>query len=821
MVQQRPELTREILWELYYLTREVRHLAALTGLELIGIDDVDALAPLLAPYLRQSPRDVWLRRAHGIIKLRQGNPREALPYLEDVTLLDGDLPGRFALAECHIALSHHVDLDAILGSLPLEPKDQARRWALMAQVEETFGHAPRSLADWRRAVVAEPENRANQYRLGQALVRSGEKEAAEVHLQRPATIGRRQRHLKMILSQIGPQHENDAVMYEAIAKLCLESRLLAEARAWYQETIRIDPTRITAQSALAQMPGPDSGGPLLKALPPRPMSTTTAMTSHVASLNRPGPRFNDVAGSAGLAYQYVNGATDDLFIVDTMGGGIGLIDYDNDGWLDIYLVNGCALPVGSQNPPGPNKLYHNLRDGTFEDVTNRAGVCGRGYGMGCAVGDFDDDGYDDIFITGFQNTLLYRNRGDGTFEDVTKRAGVHSFRWCTAAGFADLDGDRDLDLVVVAYVDADPVHPIPCNDVSRRRIHCTPGYYHAQSNHLFRNNGDGTFTDVSREAGLTIVDAPGLGLAIADLDQDGRLDLFVANDAAPNTLFRNLGGLRFEETAVVAGLAYNGEGHATASMGVVADDLDGDGLIDIFHTNLINEASTLARNLGGGRFADVTEQAGLLVPSRSVTGFGTVALDADNDGRLDLFAANGHVDDAPWQNRPMAEMPHFYQSISRPDGLSEVPPKSWGLILRGLLWVAVPPSETSTMTDGSTLWLYTAIGQLHCFATSPMPVTRSACGSVARPRHPCRSGARVTCRVENRTMVRWVTSGTGYLSAHDSRVWFGLGTSTSIDLLEVRWPSGLEQRWSNLDGDQVIEIREGQKPVMNMSLRRR
>jgi enediyne biosynthesis protein E4 len=823
-IQERPREAQALLWELFHLTRDPRHLAALTGLALTGIDDVGALESLRDRFLRESPTDVWLQRARGISLLRQGRPAEALPYLECANQLENDLNGRFALAECRIALSHTGDLDALLGPLPIRPDDQARRWLLMAQAEHTRGHEDQALANWRRSVAADPENRVSQYRLGQTLVRRGEHAAARPHLERAAVIAHRESQLRTLLSQIGPQHRDDAARYEAIAELCLEASRPAEARAWYEETIRVDPTRSTAQSALARLAGAAPCEPLPDSLPRRPLAlaltTAAPVPARTVSVIQPGPRFEDVSHPAGLAFQYNCGATADLFIADTMGGGVGVIDYDNDGWLDLYLVNGCTFPIDPQQPPAPNKLYRNLRNGTFEDVTERAGVGGRGYGMGCAVGDFDDDGHDDLFVTGFRNTLLYRNRGDGTFEDVTKRAGVHSSRWCTAAGFADLDGDRDLDLVVVAYVDADPNRPIPCRDSMGRRIHCTPSYFRAQFNHLFRNNGDGTFSDVTRDAGLELAEAPGLGLAIADLDGDGQLDLFVANDAAPNSLFRNLGRLRFEESGVAAGLAYDGEGHATASMGVVAEDLDGDGLIDIFHTNLINEASTLAHNLGAGCFADVTEHSGLMAPSRSVTGFGTVALDADNDGRLDLFAANGHVDDAPWRDRPMAELPHFYRSIG--DGRFE----------------QTNAAATGTYFTRPVVGRGAAVGDLDndgrldivvVHRDRPLAVLRNmtdashSLGVRLRGKISASTpvGARVTCRVGGRTMVRWVTAGTGYLSANDPRLWFGLGASQSVDRLEVRWPSGVEQKWSAISGNRILEILEGEEPVTRMSLPRR
>jgi hypothetical protein len=292
----------------------------------------------------------------------------------------------------------------------------------------------------------------------------------------------------------------------------------------------------------------------------------------------------------------------------------------------------------------------------------------------------------------------------------------------------------------------------------------------------------------------------------------------VANDAAPNSLFRNLGGLRFEEVGVASGLAYNGEGHATASMGVVAEDLDGDGLIDIFHTNLINEASTLARNLGGGFFVDVTEQSGLMTPSRSVTGFGAVALDADNDGRLDLFVANGHVDDKPWQNRPMAELPHFYRSIGegrfeRTDAGAVGAYFTRTVVGRG---AAVGDLDNDGRLDIVVVHRDAPLAVLRNTTDAGHSLGLRLRGTASTP-----VGARVTCRSGGRTMVRWCTSGVGYLSANDPRLWFGLGLSRSVNTLEIRWPSGAEQRWNDIAGDRILDIREGEEPVPLISFPRR
>ena len=470
-------------------------------------------------------------------------------------------------------------------------------------------------------------------------------------------------------------------------------------------------------------------------------------------------------------------------------------------------MNGCALPFDRQSPPRPNKLYHNRGGGTFEDVTERAGVGGRGYGMGCAVGDFDNDGHDDLFVTGLNQTVLYRNRGNGTFADVTAQAGVTSSRWTTAAGFGDLDGDGDLDLVVVTYVEADHEAVLECRDKFGKLIHCNPDRFPAQRDQLFRNNGNGTFTDVSRQAGIEVPEGRGLGLAIVDLDGDGRLDLFVANDGTANFLFRNRGGLQFEEIGLTAGVAYDGAGEPTGSMGVVAEDLNADGRIDLFHTNFINQSSSLRWNLGGCLFTDGTLAANLAAPSRSMTGFGTVALDVDNDGTLDLFVANGHTDDQPWFNTPMAQSPQLF--LGRERGRfelagSEVSPYfARPVVGRG---VAAGDLDNDGRVDLVVVHRDAPAAVLHNDTRGGHWLGLRLVGTRSG-RTPV--GARVTCHAGGRSRVRWLTSGTSYLSSSDPRLWFGLGSALKAERLEVRWPSGAVQTWSDVAADRILELREG------------
>jgi tetratricopeptide (TPR) repeat protein len=807
-LSQRNDEARAALWDLYRLTHDPRHLVTMSGLSAAEPDARDP-SPDLDRFLRHTPDDLLLRRAQGLRLLALGRPAEARPYLEAAAAAFDDPASRLGMAECRLLLGDTDGIADALGPEPERPADRARWWLLTGQAAELAGPAGEAVACWRKAVAADPGNRVAQYRLGQALARQGAAAEAKPHLDRAEEIRLRQVSLILALD-LYLRGGHGAEVAERLGALCHDLDLLPEARGWYEEATRVDPTRGQAQMALAKLAG--VGGPPVPApLLPRPAAAMASRPARPAlpapSRSGPaGPQFEDVAARCGIDFRYDSGATGDLFIGDTMGSGVALFDADNDGWLDVYLVNGCALPVDPDHPPAPNKLYRNKGDGTFEDVTVRAGVGGRGYGMGCAVGDYDGDGDEDLLVTGLGSTVLYRNKGDGTFEDVTVRAGVGSTRWTTAAAFADLDGDGDLDLVVVAYVKADPRRMVRCQDPLGHPIHCPPGQYPPEPDHLFRNNGDGTFTDVAREAGLDRGEGPGLGLAVADLDGDGRLDLYVANDATPNFLHRNLGGLKFEEVGTTAGVAYDGTGRATASMGVVADDLDGDGLIDLVHTNFVNESTTLLRNLGRGLFVDDTGRSGLAAPSREMTGFGAVGFDADNDGDVDLFFANGHVDDRSWEGRPMSQRPQLFVNQG---GWRFAPDPGAG-----------PYFERRVVGRGAAAGDLNNDGRVDLVVVhrdTPVAVllNRTQAGhwlglrmrGVKSGRNPV--GARVTYRVGGQTATRWVTTGTSYLAASDPRLCLGLGPALVVEHLEVRWPSGLVQSWSGLPGDRLLNLTEG------------
>jgi hypothetical protein len=528
------------------------------------------------------------------------------------------------------------------------------------------------------------------------------------------------------------------------------------------------------------------------------------------------PRFRDVAAEAGLTVPHFNAAEGRFRLVETMGSGVGLIDYDGDGWLDVFVAQGCPLPRDSEQRRYTARLYRNNRDGTFADVTEAAGVGFNGYGQGIAVGDYDGDGRDDLYVSAFGAGALYRNDGDGTFTDTTERAGVAGSGWGTSCAFADLDADGDLDLYVAHYL-ADTVDDqgrptVSCNALPGSLGYCPPLAFASEPDALYRNNGDGTFSDVSREAGVTIPAGNGLGVAIADWDDDGRLDLFVANDQTPNALFRNLGGLRFEEVATMWGLAYNESGSLRAGMGVAVGDYDADGRIDLLVTNFYEEGSTLYRNAAPGRFVVETSRARLLAPSRSKLGFGAGFLDVDNDGALDLFVANGHVNDVRPIGIPYAMAPQLFLGAGR-GRFAEMTPRAGPYFQAD--WLGRGAAFGDLDNDGDTDIVVSHLGRPPAVLlneTSPrgsfLRLTLHGPGSGRDA-----TGARVTVEAGGRTFVRMVTAGTSYLSASDRRILVGLGAADRVDRLTIRWPSGKTQTWSDLVAGQSLVINEGGDPV--------
>ncbi|MDR3618779.1 MAG: FG-GAP-like repeat-containing protein [Paludisphaera borealis] len=565
-----------------------------------------------------------------------------------------------------------------------------------------------------------------------------------------------------------------------------------------------------AEAVAAPRPPPSSSLlALLADLDRAPPSVATKTASDGREAGH-GVWFRDDAEASGLRFTFDSGAEPFHQLPEITSGGVGLLDYDGDGRLDVYLVQGGKFPPVPDAPAG-DRLFRNRGGGSFEDVSERSGVAAlaKGYGHGVTVGDYDGDGRPDLFLTRWRAYALFRNRGDGTFEDQTEAAGLGGDRgYPTSAAFADFDGDGDLDLYVCHYGVWDAEHPLLCPDPKHPGGYysCDPRLVPPEADHLFRNDA-GRFHDATRESGVTDPDGRGLGVVAADLDADGWVDLFVANDTTANYLFRNLGGMRFEEIGQSAGVASNANGGYQASMGVACGDLDGDGRIDLAVTNYYNESMTFYRSLGQSLFADHTAAVGLDVPTRMVLGFGTVFFDADDDGRLDLAATNGHVHDLR-PDVPFAMSSQLF--LGGPEGrLTDVSKTS------GDPWTTLRVGRSMAAGDldgdGRVDLIIVAhdqpVAYFHNQSKAGRSISLALVGGAGSNRDAV--GARVVVEAGGRRLYAQRISGGGFQSASDPRLHFGLGRAESADRVEIRWPSGRVDRIEDLRADADYVVHEG------------
>ena len=515
------------------------------------------------------------------------------------------------------------------------------------------------------------------------------------------------------------------------------------------------------------------------------------------------------AAAAGLDFVLRNGALGRKYQVETLPGGQGVMDFDGDGWPDLFCTNGASVPELTKSGPDYwNRLYRNNRDGTFSDVTAKAGLQGEGYGMGVAVGDCNNDGHEDLFVVGVHGNHLYRNNGNGTFTDVTREAGLLGPGslgrpvWSVAACWIDYDNDGRLDLFVSNYCDWAPgTDPICGGLEAQARAYCHPDKYHAEPMQLYHNNGDGTFTEITRKEGLPDLLGKGMGLAMADFAGDGHPGIFVANDNARNLLLRNR-GKGFEEVGLEAGVAFNGDGRNISGMGADFGDIDGDGRFDIVMTGLKNETYEVFLNQGKGEFEDGSAATGLLSLSRLWNGWGCGLVDLDNDGWLDLFVAGGGLDTGDAQpNRVFRNQSGRFVDVSAQVGAEFARPA----LHRGAVFADFD-------RDGRIDAAVTALN-----APIELWWNRSARENPARHwlqlrlmgRRSNRSaiGAEVRCRAGGRGQVRTVSSSVGYASSSDLTVHFGLGEATRA-AVEVRWPSGTMQTLGEVAADQRLNLTE-------------
>jgi len=539
------------------------------------------------------------------------------------------------------------------------------------------------------------------------------------------------------------------------------------------------------------------------------MSEKTCWPEAAAETSASGLRFMNGAHAAGLDFVLRNGATGRKYQVETVTGGLGVIDFDGDGWPDLFCVNGASLPgLTKTGPEYWNRLYRNNRDGTFSDVTVKAGLQGEGYGMGTAVGDYNNDGHEDIFVAGVHGNHLYRNNGNGTFTDVTREAGLDGPGslgrpvWSVAACWIDYDQDGRLDLFVSNYCDWTPGSDPICGGLDQQsHTYCHPDRYRAEPMQLYHNNGDGTFTEITAKQGLPDLLGKGMGLTIADFADDGRPGIFVANDNARNLLLRNR-GKGFEEIGIEAGVAFNGDGRNISGMGADFGDIDGDGRPDIVMTGLKNETYDVFMNQGKGLFDDGSAKTELLTLSRPLSGWGCGLVDLDNDGWLDLFVAGGGLDVQDAQpNRVFRNMNGHFVDAS-PDMGADF---AHAALHRGAVFADFDRDgridvAVTALNGPIELWWNRVAqqGPVPHWLQLRLTGTRSNRSAI---------GAVVHCKAGGRMQQRTVSSSVGYASSSDLTVHFGLGDAARA-WIEIRWPSGTVQTLGEIAVNQRMNVTE-------------
>jgi enediyne biosynthesis protein E4 len=792
----------------------IRVLKELSNLEMDRLP-YDGLKGALEKAGQLAPEDdrVWLGK--GRLASESGRWDEAREWLRRCGRGRDDAPVLVAWIELARGSGRPDEaLDAARqlgpGRLELEQRLELQAW-LHKQGGDTRAESS-ILEQWLRI---DPEATRALERLAELSQRAGQFDRVADLRRRKADVERALEAYRLLLWREQPIREVERL---ELARRAESAGRRPEARALYTWALLADPDSLPVREALGRLDRFNAERQADRALLDNPWPGAVVVAPpdrlDLGAGRLSGLSFTDDAEAAGLRFVYDNAQTPIHQLPEPFGGGLALLDYDGDGWLDVYCVQGGPFtPAAQLEPPSPNagdRLFHNRGDGNFDDVTDAAGISRfpRGHGHGVAVGDIDGDGHPDLFVTRWRSYALYRSKGDGTFEDVTTSAGLGGDRdWPTSAALADLDGDGDLDLYVCHYADWDIDNPRICRDsVNHNYLNCSPLGSPALPDHLFRNDA-GHFVDVTTEAGIVDHNGRGLGVIAADLDDDGRMDLFVANDSSANFLFRNIGGMRFEEVGHAAGVAGNASGAYQAGMGVTAGDLDGDGLIDLAVTNFYGESTTYYRNIGGGNFTDATASVGLAVASRRLLGFGVALFDADNDGQLDLASANGHVNDL----RP--NYPYLMPAqllVGGVDGrLTDVSDRAgapWTVprMGRGL---AVGDLDNDGRLDVLILAHNQPLAYLHNRTKGGRFLALRLVG-----RHSNRDavGAKVVVIAGSRRLSAQRIGGGSYQSASDSRFHFGLEQVDRIDTIEITWPSGSVDCHCALPADTGYLLYEGE-----------
>lgn len=802
---------------------------------------------------------IWLGNGQSLVELPQPARTADPVVVTDPNVLIS--LARFALAESDPARAQSLARRAV----SLDP-EQTEAWALWGQalvhgsaaqflewhwsvprVAEEHPDVWRARGLWARerseeeaaarcfweALCREPCHRAATYELGQTLAALGRSEEASVFLTRAERLLELEGMINGIylerrhLDRVWPNVRRAAELSHSLGQLW-------EAAAWARVALTIRPRDTWAIELLQHSsrrlapdfprvaPESDAARQIdlsTLALPEWPKRVKPVIPQAVDVVRSPASlRFTDEAFQSGIQFEYFNGYSpprDGLRMIAAMGGGVAVLDFDGDGWPDVYFTQGCSWPPRADDYAHIGRLYRNLGNGRFEDVTGRAGLRSTGYGQGGTSGDFDNDGFPDLYVANIGPNRLYRNNGDGTVSELTLTSGIEGDQWTASCLLADLNGDSFPDIYDVNYLAGPRAYEVTCRNSRGNEQMCEPGLFDAAQDQLFLNLQDGRFQEITQTAGIVLPDGKGLGIVAADFNRLGRLDLFVANDGTANFYFVNEtpgsgASPVFREQALVSGLAFSAEGDAQACMGVAVDDVDGDGRFDLFVTNYYRESNTLYRQLHEGLFVDGTRAAGLREPSFLMLGFGTQFLDADLDGDPDLVITNGHVSDYTADGEPYQMRPQFLQNEG--DGrFLELPAKLLGPFFesrrlgRGLArldWnrdgredfaVSHLDSPAALVSNGTE-----PTGRFLALRLRGVVGSRDAIGTTVR----------VTAA--GRAMARQLTAGDGYYASNQRQLVFGLGSADRADTVSVRWPSGLEQTFKDVPCDREFVLIESQ-----------
>jgi tetratricopeptide (TPR) repeat protein len=788
-------------------------------LSLLSLDDGGVLDLKLLHRCRDAdPSDARVLTGLACAARSAHDADGAIRLLHRAIELEPDfIEGRAKLGRALWETMRETEFAAWLSQQGPEADNHPLIWTLRGLWEQRQDRRRTAIRCFWEALRRDPNDQIANYRLAKLLETIGRKKQAAPFLKRSVALARLIQLRDALLN-------TEQTSLEPIRRVVVQLESLGrlwEAWGWCRVALRIAPSAGWFADAAGRLRSQLSNETILTPATfnpaeqidlsefSRPSHTlqkpvpATAATAAKDAQERTAISFRDDAAAAGLAFRYFNspsrpGAGQKMY--EFNGGGCAVLDYDGDGLPDLYFTNGCRWPVRENRFDHLDRLYRNVGDGTFRDVTQQAGLAENRFSLGVTVGDFDNDGFPDLYAANIGPNRLYRNNGDGTFSDVTGTAGVGDPRWSTSCLMADLDGDGHPEIYSVNYLEgADVFHRVCAHADGTPRM-CMPFHFPGSQDQLYQNLGDGRFENVTSKSDITVPNGRGLGIVAADWTGDGRLSLFVANDTVANFFFINRtkagGRLRFSEQAVLSGVALNRNGQAEGCMGIAAGDAFGDGRLSLYVTNFYQETNTLYRCTGGPTFEDVTRSAGLAGPSLPMLGFGTQFLDADLDGHLDLILTNGHIDDYRKYGRPYRMRAQFHRN--RGDGrfeelfASKLGPFFAGKRLgRGLARVDWNRDgrEDAVIShlDGPVALLTNTTGNAGNFLA--LRLRGVACSRDA-------IGTSVQVRLGKRTLVRQLTAGDGYQASNERRLVFGLGAASRIDTVAVRWPSGRVQQFA-------------------------